>query len=264
VRTPCGACRGPTRGPTLSKASSSSGAACADRGPLRASSRRASHFILRSELPCGFECRPWWAALTVSTPVCRRCRPPSDVHPKMFTVLRHATGACSLRSNRSLAGLLSWGSSQRLPLHRHPTCVSSPSLLPSPPGEVSSGLDMWSIGLAPSSPPRLHCEPSAPECQSGTSSARAVSHDFGGLLHTRGAGLLHPAADHGVRLVAGSVSILHPHCPFGACTPCGVSVRAGQRPSSHAAGPKTVARRPWPEDHCMSRWRPTLLHPPVN
>ena len=65
--------------------------------------------------------------------------------------------------------------------------------------------------------PRLRCEPSAPECHSGTCSARAVSHDFGGLLHTRGAGLLHPAADHGVRLVSVDGSVLVPAVRRAAC-----------------------------------------------
>jgi len=62
-------------------------------------------------------------------------------------------------------------------------------------------------------PLRLRCEPSAPECHSGTPSAHAVSHDCGGLLHARGAGLLHPAADHGVRLVAGLTLVLAPRFP---------------------------------------------------
>jgi hypothetical protein len=78
----------------------------------------------------------------------------------------------------------------------------------------------------------------------GTRSALVVSHDFGGLLLTRSAGLLHPAADHRVRLVAGNVSILDPHHPLGARTPCGEHVRAGQRPTLFTAGPKTLVRRP--------------------
>jgi len=67
--------------------------------------------------------------------------------------------------------------------------------------------------LSPSHSPRLRCEPSAPACHSGTRSALAVSHGFAGLLHTRSAGLLHPAADHGVRLVAGNGSVLTPPRP---------------------------------------------------
>lgn len=70
---------------------------------------------------------------------------------------------------------------------------------------------------------------------SGTRSALAVSHDFGGLLLTRSAGLLHPAADHRVRLVADDITVLHPHRPLGACTPCGEHVRAGQRPTLHTS-----------------------------
>jgi len=46
-------------------------------------------------------------------------------------------------------------------------------------------------------------------------SALAVSHDFGGFLRTRGAGLLHPAADHGVRLVSGSLRPFAPSVPEG-------------------------------------------------
>jgi len=62
---------------------------------------------------------------------------------------------------------------------------------------------MRTYRLAPGGSPRLRCEPSAPDCHSGTPSVLAVSHGFDGLLRARGAGLLHPAADHGVRLVAG-------------------------------------------------------------
>jgi len=72
---------------------------------------------------------------------------------------------------------------------------------------------MRRLRLAPSSSPRLRCEPSAPECNSGTRSAHAVSHDYDGLLHTRGVGLLHPTANHEVRLVAGHPKILTPHRP---------------------------------------------------
>jgi hypothetical protein len=92
-----------------------------------------------------------------------------------------------------------------MPLRRRPACASTPCSPPTPPGGVSSGLDMRSFRLAPSGTLRLRREHSAPECQSGARSALAVSHDFDGFLRTRGAGLLHPAADHGVRLVAGTL-----------------------------------------------------------
>lgn len=233
--------REPTCGPTLSKASSSSVSACSDRG-LCARCRVVQLTSSCAPRPFGLGGGPWWAALTVSTHAWLRCGPLFDAHPKMFTVPRPATEACFLRSSLSLAGLLSWGSSQRLPFRRHPTRESTPGSLPSPPGGVSSELDMQSLRLAPSRPPRLCCEPSAPECQSGTRSALAVSHDSGGLLLTRSAGLLHPAADHRVRLVAGNVSILDPHRPLDACTPCGEHVRAGQRPTLFTVDPKTGVR----------------------
>jgi len=114
----------------------------------------------------------------------------------------------SARSRRTpLLGFVS-----KMPLHRHPTCASGPSLLSSPPGEVSCGQDMQSLELALWGPPRLRCEPSAPVCETRTPSARAVSHDFGGLLRARGAGLLHPAADHGVHQVADSNGLVAPSC----------------------------------------------------
>jgi hypothetical protein len=120
----------------------------------------------------------------------RALRPPKRV--------RGLTRGPATRGRRTpLMGFVS-----KMPLHRHPLCASGPSLRSSSTGEVSCGQDMRSGGLAPIVPPRLRCEPSAPVSQTGTSSARAVSHDFGGLLRARGAGLLHPAADHGVHLVA--------------------------------------------------------------
>jgi len=167
-------------------------------------------------------------------------------HPKVFSLPRHATGACLSRGDWSLAGLLSWGSSQRLPLHRLPTCVSSPSLLPSPSREVPSGLGMRHFQLSPSVPPRLRCEPSAPACQSGTRSALAVSHDVGGLLHTRSAGLLHPAADHGVRLVAGSWLGPASTPPAVSCLPEGLhDVPSGARlPLPRSEDRSALCRRP--------------------
>lgn len=80
-------------------------------------------------------------------------------------------------------------------------CVHS-GLVTVPARGVSSGLDRRLCWLSPALTPRLRYEPSAPEYQSGTRSALAVSHDFDGLLRTQGAGLFHPATDHGVRLVA--------------------------------------------------------------
>jgi hypothetical protein len=165
-------------------------------------------------------------------------------HPKVVTPLRPATGACLLRSSWSLAGLLSWGSSQRLPLHRHPTCASSPGLLPTPSRGVPSGLGMQPFRLSPSVLPRLRCEPSAPACQSGTPSALAVSHDFGGLLHTRSAGLLHPAADHGVRLVAGSWLGPASTPPVVSCLPEGLHVvPSGARHPLHRSEDRSALRR---------------------
>lgn len=136
----------------------------------------------------------------------------------------------------SLAGLLSW-CSQRLPLRRRPHCVSTPSTLPSSTkrgahrGEhavgslcqvlelgshrasslrsffdsLASVSDSFGDGL-PSLQPLATASlrafgPRLPHLES--CSALAVFHDFSGLRHTSGAGLLHPAADHGVRLVAG-------------------------------------------------------------
>lgn len=80
-------------------------------------------------------------------------------------------------------------------------CVHS-RLATVPARGVSSELDRRRGWLSPYLTPRLRYEPSAPECQSGTRSALAVSHGFDGLLRTQGAGLFHPATDHGVRLVA--------------------------------------------------------------
>lgn len=127
------------------------------------------------------------------------CREPSPRRSGLPTEAgARLTRGPTVRGRRTpLMGFVS-----KMPLHRHPLCASCPSSLSSSPGEVSCGQDMRSSGLAPVRPPRLRCEPSVPACHSGTPSALAVSHDFGGLLRARGAGLLHPAADHGVRLVA--------------------------------------------------------------
>ncbi len=103
------------------------------------------------------------------------------------------------------ARLALMGFVSKMPLRRRPACASTPCSLPTPPGGVSSVLDMRSSRLSPLGTLRLRREHSAPECQSGARSTLAVSHDFGGLLRTRGAGLLHPAADHGVRLVASTL-----------------------------------------------------------
>jgi hypothetical protein len=70
---------------------------------------------------------------------------------------------------------------------------------PRPAGERSSGLDPK---LSPRFRALLSFGPSLPWLESR--SAPAVPPGFGGLLRARGAGLLHPAADHGVRLVSGS------------------------------------------------------------
>jgi len=70
---------------------------------------------------------------------------------------------------------------------------------PRPTGEHSSGVN---ARLSPLAHAPLSFGPSLPQLESR--SALAVPPGFGGLLRARGAGLLHPAADHGVRLVSGS------------------------------------------------------------
>ncbi len=105
---------------------------------------------------------------------------------------------------RSASPTSSHGVRLKDPLHRHARGASTPGSPPSSPGEVSGGPDRPPPPLARRRRPRLRREPSAPDCHSGARSALAVSHDFGGLLRTLVAGLFHPAADHGVRRVAGA------------------------------------------------------------
>ena len=108
------------------------------------------------------------------------------------------------------------------PLHRHPLCASTPGVgsAPAPPerGPPSRSLGVSQRALrSPGSRPVAFAPitfgPGMPLPESR--SALAVSHDFGGFLRTRGAGLLHPAADHGVRLVSGSLRPFAPSIPEG-------------------------------------------------
>jgi hypothetical protein len=105
------------------------------------------------------------------------------------------------------------------PLRRHPWCTSTPDTPPAPPkrgahlrGHVLASC--FVVGRLRSRGPRSsHC---SAFCQHSSflahrrpghampesRSVHAVSHDYDGLLRAPGAGLLHPAADHEVRLVA--------------------------------------------------------------
>jgi hypothetical protein len=120
----------------------------------------------------------------------------------------------------SLAGLLSW-TSQRSPPSTSAVCVHSRRWVRSDSprtGSTSRSLRMSQRALrSPGSRPVAFAPitfgPGMPLPESR--SALAVSHDFGGFLRTRGAGLLHPAADHGVRLVSGSLRPFAPSVPEG-------------------------------------------------
>lgn len=161
--------------------------------------------------------------------------PPGPPHPKRVDeILRSWTGARSSRSDWSRIGLLSWGSSQRCPsvdiqrvrpLPAHSVPSTSTGEVRRVPGDPE--------GLRPSDRPGVAADLRPRVATPGTRSALAVSHDFGGLLRTRGAGLLHPAANHGVRLVSGHPPVLPPRHPTGARSPCGGRVRAdGARPGA--------------------------------
>jgi hypothetical protein len=164
--------------------------------------------------------------------------------------------------------------------------VSTPDSRPSPPSGVPSGLDMHRLPLALLSVPRLRCESSAPTCQVETRSAHAVSHDYDGLLHTRGVGLLHPTANLEVRLVAGHPTTLAPHRP-PTCRHLAVPAAERPAPIPLRRGPKTcrcvLASRSGPdrgqvrsatgdrgctpswsrrEREHLSRHRPRLKHTP--
>lgn len=110
-------------------------------------------------------------------------------------------GGCALPTRLPLMGFVSAS-----PLRRHAAYASTPCSSPTPLDGVPGGPGIRDLGIAPADTSRLRDAHSAPDCpangHSSACSAPAVSHDFDGLLRIRGAGLLHPAADHGVRLVA--------------------------------------------------------------
>jgi hypothetical protein len=143
------------------------------------------------------------------------------------------SGSCGAGRKRpaakSLAGLLSWILKDS-PLRRHLRCVSTPSALPAstergahrgehaaasrrrldqsgplpPSTRLGFGFPSWALRpRSTTAPASLRAfGPRLPHLESR--SVPAVSHDFDGLRHACSAGLLHPAADHGVRPVAGN------------------------------------------------------------
>ena len=112
------------------------------------------------------------------------------------------------RSAGSLAGLLSWVISKIAPpstsaAHVHSQCSIAPDRTGSLPRQ--GRLRCWlrfrrtdAAGESRDFAKHLRPEHAKPE----SCSVHAVSHDFDGLLRVRSAGLLHPAANHGVRLVS--------------------------------------------------------------
>jgi hypothetical protein len=81
----------------------------------------------------------------------------------------------------------------------------------------------------------------------GSRSALAVSHGFGGFLRACGAGLLRPAADHGVHLVSGCSRPLAPNVARPKPGFTG-EVRAVSIPGDQEAAGTTALRRGMPDE----------------
>jgi hypothetical protein len=109
----------------------------------------------------------------------------------------------------------------KMPLHRRPRRASTPGL-----------------GLL------LRLRPGA--ASPGSRSALVVSHDFGGFLRACGAGLLRPAADHGVHLVSGGSRPLAPGVARPKPRFTG-EVRAVSIPGDQEAAGMTASRRGCPD-----------------
>jgi hypothetical protein len=166
--------------------------------------------------------------------------------------LAPAVDRCTLLSERLEPGrtpLLGFVS--KMPLRRLPACASTP--IPSRPVRArpaSSGRchpvsPGGSLTVRDGFARRLRPRDATP----GARSALAVSHGFDGFLRTRGAGLLHPAADHGVRLVAGQPTVLPIRVHEPELDPSG----KGNRGCLHRWSSGRGAPRPLGRGEC--RWR---------